>query len=483
MTARRKGDPPKRERVARTRIVLGVCAAAALVVAVRFVVLRADPPEIPVPSKGVIDDPDIAAAVDAAVAAVRAAPGDADAWAELAMTYDANVIPSAAAACYRRAVELRPGAAEWWYGLAAVLEREDHSDDADAALRRAAELAPDYAPLRVSAALWALTRGRADAAETEAQRAMTVSGGSADALVALGRVQLELGRDEDAAKTLARAVEAWPKAWGDAAYPRFLLGTALSRLGRKDEALPMLANGVVQPPQFPDPWRDAVGRRRLGVPTELAKIARFVEANRLKEALASAEALHGRRPDSVAAANSLGYVYLLASRADDAVAVLSAAAQAHPDASDTAARLVSALWIARREGEAMRAADAAVARFPQSFEVLSARGELLMNSDRAEAALADFSAAARFAPADAGPRASAGAALLQLGRDGPALASFEDALSRNSSQATAIAGMAILAARHGDAAAADRWLAKIAGVPPQAARLVGEARAARAAMK
>ena len=62
-------------------------------------------------------------------------------------------------------------------------------------------------------------------------------------------------------------------------------------------------------------------------------------------------------------------------------------------------------------------------------------------------------------------------------------AAFEDALRCDGNYPTAIAGMALVALDRGDVAGADTWLAKIARVPPQAAELVGEARAARARFK
>jgi tetratricopeptide (TPR) repeat protein len=465
------------------RVVLGVAVAVVLAAAAAAVVLRRPAPDVPVPSAGVVVDPEIAADVEAAAAAVRAAPGDAGAWAELAMIYDANVMPVPAAACYREALARRPDTAEWWYHLATVLERTDRFDESSAALRRAAELAPRYAPMHVAAALWALQRGKLAEAEDEARRAMTTSGEAPDALLVLGRVQLQGGRDADAASTLARALASWPKEWSDGAYPRMLLGTALVRLGRDDEAAPLLANGVVDPPPLPDPWRDAVARRRGGAPAQIAWGVRLVEAGRLREATALFEDVRRRRPDNVGAGLELGTAYLLAGRADDAVDVLRATAKAHPNHPEATARLVSALWAAGRGAESLTEADAALARTPQSVDLLLARGGVLTEADRADAALADFEAVVRLAPSNTAARASEGVALLRLGRTDAAQTAFDEALRRNSGETTAIAGMALVALRRGDVASADAWLAKIVRVPPRLVRIVDEARSARAAAR
>src|SRR5262249_45057201 len=129
---------------------------------------------------------------------------------------------------------------------------------------------------------------------------------------------------------------------------------------------------------------------------------------------------------------------------------------------------------------AMREADAVVRAVPGSAVALECRGGVSLDAGRADAALVDFEAAARLAPADASARASAGAANLRLGRPDPAKASVEAAPHIDSTQPDAVAGMALLALEVRDFPAADAWLAKIADVSPQAGRLIGEARAARA---
>jgi len=471
--------PEKKRRRAPTAIVavLAVCAVAA---GAWFVAERLKATDVPTPSPGSIDDPYVAGAVDSALAAVRAAPADADAWANLAMTYDANWFPALASPCFAKAIELRPGVAAWWYDFAFVLEREDRYDEAVAALAQASRLAPDEPQISVSATTWALARGRFDDAEVSARRAMDVSGGSTAACIALGRVLLERGRDQDAAATLSRAVASWPKEWGEPAYPRFLLGTALARLGRAAEAAPMLANGAVDPPLLPDPWREAVRERGDGLIVRLHRADRLVESGRVNEAIAQFEELHRRRPDSLPVANDLASAYVVAGRADEAIALLRETAAKHPRAVEPGTRLVKALWDAGRRDEALREADAVVSKFPGSIEALWARGDALLDSGRAADALADFEAIARFAPNDAWSRASCGVAQLARSRTDLAKIAFEDALHRDSAQPTAIAGMAVVALARGDVAGADAWLAKIEHVPSGAARLVAEARAARA---
>src|SRR5215831_3259627 len=247
MGRRRGRDVPRRRRrpgrhvptrrrdetiTARRLVILLVAAGLVAFVVDRAIRRASSGAEAPAPAVGRVADPDVAAAIDKAIADARASPRSANAWAALAMTYDANELSDLAETCYREAVRLSPGEPSWWYDLAVVLEREDKFDDASVALGRAAALDSSYPPLHYSAAVWALARGRLDDSEVAANRTLETSRGAAGGYIAVGRVHLERGRDAEAAKAFQRALETWPKDWGDPAYPKFLLGTALSRLGR-----------------------------------------------------------------------------------------------------------------------------------------------------------------------------------------------------------------------------------------------------------
>jgi tetratricopeptide (TPR) repeat protein len=438
----------------------------------------------PVPAAGSIDDPDLAASIDTAAAKVRAAPGDAAAWAELAMTYDANAMNSLAETCYRRALDARPGDPKSWYGLAFVLQRRDRFDEAAAAVQKAIDLEPDYAPLYRSLALWSLAAGRVEDAERIAQKAVDVSQGGAGALIALGRVQMELGRVEEAERTFAKAVAAWPREWGPSGYVHYLRGTALARLGRDAEAAPELALGRGREPSLPDPWRGEVADRRAGFEARMKRVHHLI---RMEGAGGAAEAipilldLRKRRPGNQQVLTDLGTAYLLTGRRKEAIAVLEECVAANPDALDPRLYLARGLWTENRRDEALRHVATAVAAHPESGAALEARGMFRLRGGAAAEALADFEAAARLDPVDASPPAFAGAANLSLGRLDAAQTSFAAALKIDPVQTTAIAGLALVAIRRGELAAADAHLARIAHLADEAAPLVAEARRARAA--
>ncbi len=238
--------------------------ALGLITAVAVLGSCGDGLAVPAPPPGTVRDADLASAIDSAAGRVRGKPSDAAAWTNLGMVLDANGFFDEASDAYRRATELRPAEPKAWYHLAIVLERENRFEEALDAAAQAALLAPDYPPLPRNVALWYLARGRVAEAETHARRAAELSRGSSGALLVLGRVLLEQGRDAEAAEVLEAAVMAWPPAWGDAAYARFLSATAKARSGGSAPPVAADLRGAVEPPSLPDPWRAELVPLRAG---------------------------------------------------------------------------------------------------------------------------------------------------------------------------------------------------------------------------
>jgi tetratricopeptide (TPR) repeat protein len=457
-------------RHVRIALVLAVLVLAAVVLGLG----RLRPPQVPQPGEGAIRDADLAAAVEAAVGSVRSNSADAKAWAALAMTYDANELPALASRCYAKALELDPGRPVWWYGLGVTLERQDRYDDAVAALQKADALSPRYAPLHCSASTWALTRGRLEDAEQAARRAISSSRGSVGGFIALGRVQLERGSDAEAAALFRKALAEWPSEWGDAAYARFLLGTALQRSGRQADAAPYLAGANAESQRLPDPWRDEVEAYHAGLPAHVRRARAAAEAGRFAEAIAQFRELRRKHPDNVPVAVDLSSVLVLDRRHDEAIAVLREVVASNAGAPEPAAQLVSVLSAARRHADAVQEADRAVSAHPASAMLRAARGAALLESGDAERALADFVEETRLAPASAAAHTSVGAAQLRLRRIDEAQTAFEEARRRDARHTDAIAGLA-----RDDKATADARLAEIAGAQAAPGGLVERARVLR----
>jgi Flp pilus assembly protein TadD len=297
-------------------------------------------------------------------------------------------------------------------------------------------------------------------------------------------VQMEQGRDADAAATFAKAVAAWPREWGPSGYAHHILGTALSRLGRDDEAARELALGRGQPPSLPDPWRGEVADRRAGFEAGMQRVHHLIGmtgSGGAEQAIPILLDLRKRRPGNEQVLTDLGTAYLLTSRRREAIAVLEECVAAHPDSLDPRLLLARGLWAEGRRDDAMRHVQTAVDGHPSNGGAFSARGMLRLRGGDAAAALADFETAERLDPSDASPRASAGAANLALDRLDAARESFDRALKIDAAQTTAIAGLAIIAVRRGDLPSADALLSRIEHLADESAPLVAEARRVRAA--
>ncbi len=135
-------------------------------------------------------------------AAILADPGLVAAWYGRALAHDAVGATAAARADFVRVTELEPKSAPGWAGLAAAAARIGDIDTARTAGRTALKLAPNDAAVAITLARCDLSRGRPAMAVERLEGLLTRRGGAVDdAVVALG-----------------------------------ILGDALDRLGRCDEA-------------------------------------------------------------------------------------------------------------------------------------------------------------------------------------------------------------------------------------------------------
>jgi tetratricopeptide (TPR) repeat protein len=292
---------------------------------------------------------------------------------------------------------------------------------------------------------------------------------------------MERGDDDGAVASLRNALAAWPPDWGKPRYAHFLLGNALRRTGKAEEAARELALGRGATPQLPDPWRGEVMALREGFEPRLDRAHQLVMADRFDEAERALVELRRLRPTHEQVLTDLGSVYLLTSRWDEAIAALDECVRAHPASLDPRLQLARGLWAAGRRDDAMRHAQAAVEANPSSADAYEARGMFRLRAARPDDALADFEIASRLDPTSASATAFAGAANLVLDRIDAAAAAVEGAGRNDPSQTTAVAGLAIVAVKRGDLVRADALLASIAGLPEHAAPLIAEARQNRAA--
>jgi hypothetical protein len=103
---------------------------------------------------------DVRAAIEAELALVRVAPGEAARWCALGELYEANGLPRLAEECHEAAVALDPREPRAWYHLARLRGERGELAEALAAAERAGALAPGYGPIHWRSGEWLLELGR-----------------------------------------------------------------------------------------------------------------------------------------------------------------------------------------------------------------------------------------------------------------------------------------------------------------------------------
>jgi tetratricopeptide (TPR) repeat protein len=160
--------------------------------------------EIPLPFLEAVD-PDVVEAIQAARAAVRAAPQSGEAWGQLGNRYYAHDFTEEAARCYERAAALDPEKYVWTYRLGWSLI-DDHPDQAAAAFERCMGSLDDYAPAHEVYARALILLGRDDEAILHFQRASELDPAAPHPETGLGQIYLARGEFELARQHLERAL-------------------------------------------------------------------------------------------------------------------------------------------------------------------------------------------------------------------------------------------------------------------------------------
>lgn len=174
------------------------------------------------------------------------------------------------------AIRLGPHLPEAYYNRAMLQQERGRVERARADLERALAVDPGHLDARIALVNLHLERGALDAAEAGARDGLARSPGEAALLCTLGLVRSERGRPAEADELFTRALAADPtlvEAWtnraavrfdrGDVAaavadldravalsadpVPRYNRGTALLRLGRRDEAVRDFADALARP--------------------------------------------------------------------------------------------------------------------------------------------------------------------------------------------------------------------------------------------
>lgn len=247
-----------------------------------YFLLRPAPP--PIPDVDLSDtDPEIAAAVTAAVVTVKANPRDGAAWGKLGMVLRAHDFEWPAVEAFRTAERFDPDNPKWPYlqGLTLVLFDPDAGL---ACLERSAAKAPEDRPEpRVRLAEVLLERGRVAEAEEAAAAVVRRWPRDPRAGLVLARAAAERG-DWMTVVTRTDPIREDPAARKRAALLR---ADAFRRLGRSSEADAEAIRAASLPADTgTDRYIDEVERLKVGAETDLLRGTQLLNARRPAEAVA-----------------------------------------------------------------------------------------------------------------------------------------------------------------------------------------------------
>jgi tetratricopeptide (TPR) repeat protein len=129
------------------------------------------------------------------------------------------------------------GRAPLYIGIGRLAQVEGDIDAAIDAFSRAVSLNPNDPLAHKELAAACAAAGRMDEAFRELVAALLIAPRDAHAFAAIGQMYIDAGRDADAVPALTRALELMPASY----EPRYALATALTRLGRTEDAARELA--------------------------------------------------------------------------------------------------------------------------------------------------------------------------------------------------------------------------------------------------
>lgn len=373
-------------------------------------------------------------ALRSALAATGASPAaKAKAYGDLADVLMAATFFSEARLCYRQAAAQEPDEARWPYLVGHATLRAGDRERAAAAFTAMLALEPAYTP----------------------------------ALVWLGDVQLDLGRNDDAQATFAKALAQAP----DSAAVLFGAGRAAIARGAHAEALSYLEHA-----QQLDPNASAINYplamtyRRMG------------SADRAAALLQKAGGVAPAMPDpllrstevvlnSAVAHESVGMAALRAQDWAGAIAAFRRGLAVAPDDPSLRYWMASAMIASGDAAGAEREFREVVRRHPDYAKAHFSLGAIADQRGQRAEAQRGYEAAVRYAPNMPDARVRLGATLQAQGQLRDAVTQFDEAVKLDPSQVSAWVGgaQALVALRETDQARA--WLARARRLHPANAAL------------
>jgi len=349
--------------------------------------------EPPVPESYEDLDPIIVDLIQKVVERIDSSEGDPEPILRLCTIYQANDLPALATQCYQLVVDVDADIAQAWYQLARVKAGAGDREGAIADMTRSIEIFPHYPPSHTRKAQWLLEGGDVAGAKLVFEDALQIDPQNYNGRIGLARVYIQQEKSQAAVDLLSAVLADNP----DEGYAYMLLGNALKKLGRMDEAAAALASGTASKAEVrDDPWAAEVKKYQMSYDARLQLAYRYQTEGQLGEAIKNFERLYQEKPDDIWVLSGLGQCYLESNRAEDALKLLLVAHDLDPDSEKTHLELSAAYYELKRTEEALHHLDRALELNPESGQAHARRGQLLLSKKRYEEAIGSFETALRF---------------------------------------------------------------------------------------
>ncbi len=235
---------------------------------------------------------------------------------------------------------------------------------------------------------------RTDDAEAQYRKAIALDQKMGAAYLNLGLTLLQ-SNPADAVDPLQHAADLLP----DQARPKFLLGVALERTGKRNDAITQ--------------YQAAEKLDAKDFNTHLALALALLRAKRLSDAEPEFRAALALQPDSDEAHLGLGQCLIAQKQYEPGVAELAAYLKSHPGDTHIRVERAAALVDLGKLDEAMAELDRAASQGPESTDALELRARIDFAQEQFAAAVPPLKQAVALAPQNANFRALLGHALLQ----------------------------------------------------------------------
>ncbi len=403
-------------------------------------------------------EPGVQAAVRTALERVQRTPASVEGWHELALTYHGNDLFEEARTCYEATLLLDSSRGSAWYRLGLVLAESGHNLKAIDALDRARAASPGYAPASWRGGYILLEEGDLPGAAERFEAALKAKPGDPASRVGLARVAMASDRPEVASTILESLRTEISNQYLD-----FLLAQAYRRQGRVDDAATLLAAGVSDPPQFEDPWNDAVREHGASYEARVLAIDRLLSMGADRDALSASRKALETYTDDVALLNRVSMAQTNLGQRDQAIRTLKRTLRAHETSALTHLNLSIQYQAMNDLAKARRHAERSVELNPTIPGTHMQLGRLHMQNDQVFPAAVSLDRAFQLGEQGTDERLLYANVLTRVGRFDESVAQYDILLQRQPGLGSALAGLIDVHIVRGDlqgaVAAANRALA------------------------